>query len=137
MRGMRHLVLAVLLFACAVPAAAQESISVRSLTIRGIKAVDEDRLKQGLTTRVSSRWPWGRKHYFDRQRFDTDLKRIETFYADRGYPNARVVNFDVKLDDKEHAVDLTITLDEGAPVRVTALTFTGFDQVPVEHLADL
>jgi len=136
MRGMRSL-LALLVLLAALPAHAQEPISVHSLTIRGTKAVDEARLKAGLATRVGSRWPWGRKAYFDRERFDTDLKRIVTFYSDRGYPNARVVNFDVKLDNKEHSVDLTITVDEGAPVRVMAINFAGFERVPPEHLADL
>ena len=122
---------------CPLRAAAQESIKVHSLTINGVKSVDEKRLKSGLATRVSSRLPWGKKAYFDRSRFDTDLKRITTFYADRGYPNARVVNFDVKLNSKESSVDLAVTVEEGDPVRVTAVNFVGFDKVPPQHLDDV
>jgi hypothetical protein len=45
--------------------------------------------------------PWGRKNYFDRNRFDTDLKRIAAFYADRGYPDARVTGVEPKLNAKQ------------------------------------
>ena len=72
----------------------------------------------------------GKKAYFDRARFDADLKRIQAFYADRGYPDARVTGFDVKLNDKQDAVDLTVTISEGEPVTVAAVTFVGFDVLP-------
>ena len=89
-------------------------------TFNGVSAVDEARLKDALATRQSSKLPWGKKAYFDRSRFDADLKRIQAFYADRGYPDARVTGFDVKLNDKQDAVDLTVTIAEGEPVRVAA-----------------
>jgi outer membrane protein insertion porin family/translocation and assembly module TamA len=119
-------------------AACQEgTIKVNSLTFKGVKAVDEGRLKGALATHQSSRIPWGKKYYFDRSRFDADLKRVQAFYADRGYPDARVTAFDVKLNDKQDAVDLTVTIAEGDPVKVVALNFSGFDDIPPAHLADL
>ena len=81
--------------------------------------------------------PWGKKDYFDRSRFDADLKRIQAFYADRGYPDARVTGFDVKLNDKQDAVDLTVTIAEGEPVRSPPIDFVGFDVIPPTHLDDL
>ena len=92
-----------------------------------MKAVDEARLRDALATRQSAKLPWGRKASFDRARFDADLKRIQAFYADRGYPDARVTGFDVKLNDKQDAVDITVTIAEGEPVRVAAIKFVGFD----------
>src|SRR5262249_60424083 len=92
------------------------TITVHTLSFNGVKAVDESRLKDALATRQSSKIPWGRKSFFDRSRFDADLKRIQAFYADRGYPDARVSGFDVKLNDKQNAVDLTLTIAEGEPV---------------------
>ena len=65
------------------------------------------------------------------------MKRLQAFYADRGYPDARVTGFDVKLNDKQDQVDLTITIAEGEPVRVTSIDFAGFDIVPADHLATL
>src|SRR4249919_3866664 len=105
------------------------TIKVHSLSFKGVKGVDENRLKDALATRQSSKIPWGKKSYFDRSRFDADLKRVQAFYADRGYPDARVTGFDVKLNDKQDEVDLTVTIAEGDPVKVVALDFSGFDVI--------
>ena len=81
---MRLLLTSALLFAAFSATACREegAISVRRLSFDGVEAVDESRLRGALATRQSSRLPWGRKYYFDRGRFDADLKRIEAFYAD-------------------------------------------------------
>jgi outer membrane protein assembly complex protein YaeT len=136
---MRAGVAAVALAVLVATAACKEggTIKVHSLSFKGVKAVDESRLKDALATRQSSKIPWGKKSYFDRSRFDADLKRIQAFYADRGYPDARVAGFDVKLNDKQDEVDLTVTITEGDPVVVKAIEFTGFDGIPAAHLDDL
>ncbi len=136
---MRSLVLACALLALAFSAACKEegSVTVHRLTFKGVKSVDEGRLKSSLATRQSSIIPWGRKHYFDRSRFDADLKRIQAFFADRGYPDARVASFDVKLNDKQDQVDITVTIEEGEPVKVAAIDLVGFDVIPTDHLAEM
>jgi outer membrane protein assembly complex protein YaeT len=113
------------------------TIKVHSLSFKGVKAVDESRLKEALATRQSSKIPWGKKYFFDRSRFDADLKRVQAFYADRGYPDARVAGFDVKLNDKQDEVDLTVTISEGEPVLVSSIAFSGFEGIPPQHLDDL
>jgi len=112
-------------------------VTVHRLTFKGVKSVDEGRLKSSLATKQSSIIPWGRKYYFDRSRFDADLKRIQAFFADRGYPDARVTGFDVKLNDKQDKVDITVTIEEGEPVTVTAIDLVGFDVIPTDHLAEM
>jgi outer membrane protein assembly factor BamA len=114
------------------------TVLVHSLNFKGVQAVDAAQLRDALATRQSDRLPWGKKALFDRARFDADLKRIQAFYADRGYPDARVTSFDVKLNDKQDSVDITVTIAEGAPVKVVAINFVGFDDViPAAHLATL
>jgi outer membrane protein assembly complex protein YaeT len=113
------------------------TIKVHSLSFKGVKAVDESRLKDALATRQSSKIPWGKKYFFDRSRFDADLKRVQAFYADRGFPDARVSAFDVKLNDKQDEVDLTVTIAEGEPVLVTSIAFSGFDAIPPAHFDEL
>ncbi len=113
------------------------TIVVHSLTFTGVKSVNESQLRDALATKVSSRIPWAKKYFFDRSRFDADLKRLQAFYADRGYPDARVTAFDVKLNDKQDRVDLSVTIDEGKPVAVAAVTFVGFDGIPTAHFDDL
>lgn len=115
----------------------QGTIKVHTLTFKGVHAVSASRLKGALATKESSKLPWGKKAYFDRSRFDADLKRLQAFYADRGYPDARVTGFDVKLNDKQDAVDLAVTIDEGEPIKLAAIDFVGFDLIPPAHLADM
>jgi outer membrane protein assembly complex protein YaeT len=137
---MRHRLVLFVIGALAVAAAAcreEGTIVVTSLRFEGVRAVDGDRVRNALATRQSSKLPWGRKHYFDRSRFDADLKRIEAFYADRGYPDARVTGFDVNLNDAQDAVDLIITVSEGEPTRVEAVEFSGFDVIPADHVNQL
>jgi outer membrane protein insertion porin family len=136
---MRVCVCAFALLAVVFSAGCKEAgtIKVHRLSFKGVKAVDEGRLKSALATKQSSIIPWGRKYYFDRSRFEADLKRVLAFYADRGYPNARVTAFDVKLNDKQDEVDLTVTVAEGEPVTVAAINFEGFDVIPAAHLDQL
>src|SRR6185436_20666448 len=103
----------------------------------GVQAIDTSRLKNALATRVNARLPWGRKYQFDRTRVDEDLKRIEAFYADRGYPNARVTNLQVVPNNAKDAVDITITIAEGTPVLVSNLELTGFEVLPGASIESL
>src|SRR5438067_6766318 len=137
---MRRALSAILLCATALGASGckeEGTIKVHSLKFQGVKHVDQARLKNALATRASSKLPWGRKNYFDRTRFDADLKRVQAFYADRGYPDARVTGFDVKLNDKQDQVDITLNIAEGDPVKVAAIEFDGFDVIPPDHFAQL
>ena len=136
---MRPSIVALALLALIGSAACKEggTITVHSLSFQGVNAIDESRLKDALATHQNSKIPWGKKSFFDRSRFDADLKRIQAFYADRGFPEARVTGFDVKLNDKQDQVDLTVTIAEGAPVLVKTIDFTGFEAIPPAHLDDL
>src|SRR5665213_524716 len=110
------------------------TILVHSINFKGVKAVDAGSLRNALETKASSKLPWGTKRFFDRSQFDTDLKRIAAFYNDRGYPHARISSFDVVLNATQNAVDVTLTIDEGDPVIVTSIDYTGFDAIPPAHL---
>jgi outer membrane protein insertion porin family/translocation and assembly module TamA len=119
-------------------------ITVHRLTFEGVNGVDVSRLKGALATRenvevplVGWELPWGRKNYFDQARFKADLQRIQAFYADRGYPDARVTGFDVKLNDKQDSAEIRVTIDEGMPVIVESVDFSGFEGVPPNHLQRL
>ena len=108
-------------------------VKVSSFTFKGAKAVTDGQLKSVLATAASSKIPWGEKHYFSREQFEADLKRIVAFYKDRGYPDARVTSFDVKLNDAQTSAAITVSIDEGQPVRVERIDFAGFDPLPQQH----
>jgi outer membrane protein insertion porin family/translocation and assembly module TamA len=141
MRRCSRLILLTLLVGLATACKEGGTVTVHSLTFKGVKSIDVTRLQSALATRQNTKvpivgWqlPWGKKNYFDRGRFDADLKRIEAFYADRGFPDARVTDFDVTLNGKQDAVDVTLTIDEGQPVTIAGVEFRGFDGVPPAHL---
>lgn len=115
----------------------QGGVKVSSFTFNGTKAVTPVQLKSVLATTASSRLPWGQKHYFSRDQFDADLKRIVAFYKDRGYPDARITSFDAKLNPEQTSVKISVNIDEGQPVRVERVTFEGFDALPAQHRAAL
>jgi len=129
----RRLSLLLLLVATAVSGGAcreEGDIQIASLNFHGIEQVDEGVLKSALQTREGSWIPWSRKRYFDRRAFETDLKRIEVFYRDRGFPDARVASFNVALNDAQDKASITVNISEGEPIRVTAIDFSGFDVLP-------
>ena len=102
-------------------------IQISSLTFTGVEQIDKGALAEALQTREGSWIPWGRKRYFDRRAFEADLKRIEAFYRDRGFPDARVRSFDVELNEAQDKVKVTLDISEGEPVRVAGIEFRGFD----------
>jgi outer membrane protein assembly complex protein YaeT len=106
---------------------ADARIKVRRLRIEGADRVGGSRIVAVLGTRSGSRLPWGRKRYFDRAVFDADLRRIEAYYRDRGYPDAQVTAFDVQQNDTQDSVALSITVREGEPQRVEGVTLVGFE----------
>jgi outer membrane protein assembly complex protein YaeT len=102
-------------------------IQIASLDFTGVQQVDKGALENALQTREGSWLPWGRKRYFDRRAFEADLKRIEAFYRDRGFPDARVRSFDVELNETQDKVSITLDIVEGEPIRVAAIDLVGFD----------
>lgn len=115
----------------------QGVIRVDHLKFNGIKSVDAGQLKSALATKASSWLPWGPDHYFARPQFEADLKRIVAFYRDRGFPDAKVKSFDVKLNEKQDAVDITVNIDEGQPIVVERVDYSGLEVLPNRHLNDL
>jgi outer membrane protein insertion porin family/translocation and assembly module TamA len=115
----------------------QGGVKVADLSFTGVNAVSENQLKSILATAESSKLPWGTKHYFGREQFEADLKRIEAFYADRGYPDARVKSFDARLSEDQTSVKVQINIAEGEPVTVERVVLEGFESLPDESETQL
>lgn len=112
-------------------------VQISGFHLEGVKSIDEGRLRGVLATSASSKLPWGRKRYFDRAKFEADIKRVEAFYVDRGFPDARVKSYDVRFNEDRTKVDLTLTIEEGDPIVVEDIRFAGFDVLPEDHRASL
>ncbi len=112
-------------------------VRVTRFALHGTKAVTESQLKSVLATGASSKLPWGEKRYFSREQFEADMKRIVAFYNDRGYPDARVRSFDVRLSRDQESVAIDVNIDEGQPVTVQKVVFDGFQVLPDQHRSNL
>ena len=111
-----------------------ERLEVVALDIEGARAVSESDLQALLKTRKTSRLPWRERAYFDPAVFEADLRRIETFYAERGYPHARAEGV---IDQRPNETRLRIVLHEGEPVRAVQVVFSGFNVLPVDQVEAL
>ncbi len=135
---MRRLLASVVLIAMTAAGCRETGdVQVTSINFNGANAVQTDELKGVLATQESGFLPWSRKRFFDRTEFDRDVKRIEAFYADRGYPRAKVVGVDVALNDAKDKVAITVEINEGEPTIIEKVIFDGFDGVPADHLERL
>jgi len=112
-------------------------LEVRQLKFVGVKQIDASDLKAVLATQPSSKLPWGKKKYFDRARFEADLKRIQAFYEDRGFPDARVTGFDVALNKPQNKADITVDISEGTQAIAANVKFDGFQELPGPRLPAL
>jgi outer membrane protein assembly factor BamA len=98
---MRHFRSRLILIGCLFVAAACQptnGIEVHRVKFTGVRQISASDLKDALATQPTSKLPFSRKNYFDRAKFEADLKRIQAFYADRGFPDARVTGFDIALN---------------------------------------
>lgn len=134
MRTAMHRVLAVLLLVVVTTGCREEgTVQVSSLKFTGTAAIKAEELKAVIATQENGFLPWGRRHYFDREEFDRDVQRIEAYYADKGYPSAKVVGLDVQVSPNKDKVDITVQINEGEPVIVEAIDFEGLDSIPADH----
>lgn len=109
-------------------------VEVTSIKFDGATAVTSSELKAVIATRESGFLPWSRKHFFDRAEFDRDVQRIQAYYADKGYPEAKVVGVDVDMNDAKDKAAVTVRISEGEPIVVTNIVFEGLDAIPADHL---
>jgi len=113
-----------------------ERFEVSDLRFVGVEAFNESRLKSEIRTKESAWLPWGRTYYFDRDEFEADLKRIETFYHNEGYPDAKVASV-IELDRERAEASLTIMVTEGEIVLVADVLLEGFGVLPNDALQEL
>ena len=134
-RAVLRLTVSCLVLLAATGCKEEGGVKVTSFQFNGTNAVTASQLKSVLATNSSSKLPWGEKHYFSREQFEADLKRIVAFYRDRGFPEARVTSFDVALNDDQTSVKLTVNIDEGEPTRLERVAYEGFDVLPPDRRA--
>jgi outer membrane protein assembly complex protein YaeT len=108
-------------------------VEVGSFALLGVESIDEEQLRRVLQTKTGSWIPFAKDRPFDREAFDADLKRIVAYYRDRGYPDARVVTSDVRIDEVEREAHITVRVSEGEPRLLSDVSLDGFTILSAEQ----
>jgi translocation and assembly module TamA len=110
---------------CAHQDAPGDGVWVHSLVFTGNKAISGRTLRAKLATTRTGWWPFAAKKWYDPAALDLDLKRIPALYADRGYFDARVADYQVKQRGAR-SVDITVAIEEGGPTQIEKVVIEGF-----------
>lgn len=101
---------------------------VVGLRLEGVKAVDGDALKERLATQASGRWRWSDPRRLDPDALAADRRRVEAYYRERGYYEARAEAEVVPRGPGR--VEVVLRVAEGRPIRVAKVTVNGLDAAP-------
>jgi outer membrane protein assembly factor BamA len=104
-------------------------VRVTRVDFTGVSPANLAELRGALSLRPSSRWPWGRKTPFSKALLAEDLRRIEAYYDEHGFADARVDTYDVEMPSPTEAT-ITYHVVEGRPVRIASLQMFGLDVLP-------
>jgi translocation and assembly module TamA len=101
---------------------------VAEVRFDGVRAVRRDALAGRLATQPTGFWVWDEPMRLDPDALAADRRRVEAFYRDNGYYEARA---EVAVEPVGSGrVRVVIRVEEGRPIRVTRLTVNGFDAAP-------
>jgi translocation and assembly module TamA len=133
-----HRSAAILALACALGASGclrargtPEEPIVVELRLDGVHAVDQDALREKLATQASGRWAWNEPQRLDPDALAADTRRIEAYYRERGYYEARVLGVDeLPVGGDPGRVKVVVKVQEGRPARVSKLVVNGLDGAP-------
>lgn len=102
-----------------------QEIRVQAIQFEGNDQISSGKLKKAMETKAP---PWysifriGRK-IFDEEKFLNDLLRVEKFYQQEGFLEARVIDYKINYNKKGDEVKLIILVEEGELVKVNEVKF--------------
>lgn len=114
----------------------QDGAEVKSLEIRGNRAIDDRTIENSIATTATGFWPWSREHHLDKGDFVDDLRRIHVLYQRRGYFDAELESYTVRSTADGEA-RITLTVREGEPTVVDSLGLESLAGDPDSLLVEL
>ncbi len=97
-----------------------DPVRIRTIEIYGNEHFTDPQIERKLTNRHKT---WYRKGLLKEEEFTKDLDRIVDFYKQRGYIEAKVLDYDMKFD--RGWVDINIYITEGKKYYFGKYHFTG------------
>lgn len=106
---------------------ASQETRIEKLQFRGNKSISAGKLKKAIHS-DSPAWYdnllfWQKPPLFDEDTFLNDLLRIEKFYHQQGYLEARISDYTSSYNEKQDRVRALIVIEEGRPTNVSEVTF--------------
>ena len=126
-----------LLAACATPYQPLEGRPVLAgIRFEGNHSISGGELLNHIATAPTSGFFSKTARYYDADLFAIDMKRIERWYNEKGFYEAKVENVEELRDDKGR-VTLLVKINEGRRAVVRKMEFTGADALPHDELSDI
>ncbi len=107
-----------------------KELSVERIRFNGNKAFSDDDLRGAMeNTSEGVWWQFWSSNTFDRKKFQDDIQFIEAYYKERGYKDAKVVDYDLGVAANGEDLTITIDVDEGSRYRLNKVEFVGNEVV--------
>lgn len=100
----------------------QQKYKVEKIEIEGNKNCSDQLIKKLMLTR---QYNWLMRNYYKPNLFQDDLDAIVNYYINEGYLEAKIEDYQVKLDTLNHKVIVQITIDEGEQTKIAGISFFG------------
>ncbi|WP_240905692.1 outer membrane protein assembly factor BamA [Thiorhodococcus mannitoliphagus] len=111
---------------------------IKQINIIGNQAFDTDELLKQFEL-GPTRWNsfYSKNDQYSKQKLAGDLESLRSFYLDRGYIKFDIKSTQVSISADKKEIYVTISVEEGAPFRVSDIKLAGDPSVPVEQLFPL
>ena len=112
---------------------------VDQITFSGNEQISDGALRKAIKTSATPWYHsilfWKDPSPFIEEVFLTDLLRIEQYYYQEGYHSARIVDYALDFNEANDEVDISIDIEEGAPLIVDSVRFDHIetDSVAIEE----
>ncbi|MFM8772103.1 MAG: outer membrane protein assembly factor BamA [Candidatus Kapaibacterium sp.] len=99
---------------------------VRSIQIEGNNRYTDEEIASAFSDTKTTAWyQFWASSKFDHTKYDEDKKKLATWFRERGLLDAEIVSDTVIYDETTESVDVRLTINEGLPVAIRSVKFTG------------
>ena len=110
-----------------------DKIRIKSITFTGNSAYSEKKLKDVMKSSEKGFWSWVTSSGdMNKEELDQDVARLNAFYQNNGYADARIGEPQIEYRDKW--IYITIAIDEGVQFKVGKVSVEGDLVRPAEEL---
>ena len=107
-----------------------EKVGIKNIFFSGNKNFSADELKDEIETKAET---WisflDESGIYKKDILKLDVFRLEGYYQDNGYLRARVQTPNIKIDEKNKEINISISIEEGSKYRVGKITGKSDDTV--------